>query len=182
MKTQELVLPGLDYVRVKCVTKMGQRLVTMWKCSSHSVNFALGLLALLILHFGILSPMARGAQANCFCTEFKSSYKYLHSRYRHLYVFGWSDPTLQKNAFTELYSPVLFSGFSRQLVIFYFTSSSVIFQFWWRSSSSSYPSDKATWEERKKKFMPLQNHPSNPLVCHSVQMRTLGMLCWITVS
>lgn len=150
----------------------------MWEVNGTKTgdSFTSGL-ALLISH---LSPM--GFQANCFCTEFKSSYKYLHSRYRHLYVFGWSDPTLQKNAFTELYSPVLFSGFSRQLVIFYFTSSSVIFQFWWRSSSSSYPSDKATWEERKKKFMPLQNHPSNPLVCHSVQMRTLGMLCWITVS
>lgn len=31
-----------------------------------------------------------------FCTEYQSSYKYLHHRYRHLYIFGWRNPTLQE--------------------------------------------------------------------------------------
>lgn len=43
-----------------------------------------------------------------FCTEYQSSYKYLHHRYRHLYIFGWRDPTLQSNAFTELLCPLLY--------------------------------------------------------------------------
>lgn len=61
------------------------------------------------------------AQADCFCT--RVLYDYLHSRYRHLKVFGWSDPTLQKFIHRAFFvfcfcflhpSP----GFSRQHVVF----------------------------------------------------------------